>query len=106
MRAPNTTWEKDDLTRVPYWVYQDPEVYRAELEKIYEGPVWNYLCLEADLPNAGDYITTFMGELPVVVARDADGSIHAFENRCSHRGALICLENSGNARMLTCVYHA
>jgi phenylpropionate dioxygenase-like ring-hydroxylating dioxygenase large terminal subunit len=99
-------WPKDDLTRVPYWVYQDPDVYRDELAKIYEGPVWNYLCLEADVPHAGDYVTTYMGELPVVVTRDTDGSIHAFENRCAHRGSLICLENSGNAKTLTCVYHA
>jgi phenylpropionate dioxygenase-like ring-hydroxylating dioxygenase large terminal subunit len=100
------TWPKDDLTRVPYWVYQDADVYRDELAKIYEGPVWNYLCLEADVPKAGDFFTTFMGELPVVVTRDTDGSINGFENRCAHRGALICLENSGNAPSHTCVYHA
>ena len=99
-------WTRDDLTRVPYWVYQDAELYQQELARIYEGPVWNYLCLEADIPQPGDYYTTFMGEMPVVVTRDVDGSIHAFENRCAHRGALICLENSGNARQLTCVYHA
>jgi anthranilate 1,2-dioxygenase large subunit/terephthalate 1,2-dioxygenase oxygenase component alpha subunit len=102
-------WPDAGVTRVPYWVYQDPAIYRRELERIYEGPTWNYLCLEADVPNAGDYYTTFMGEMPVVVTRDADGSLYAFENRCAHRGALICIDNSGNAgkgRHLTCVYHA
>ncbi|HEX7055111.1 MAG TPA: Rieske 2Fe-2S domain-containing protein [Burkholderiales bacterium] len=102
-------WPDEGLTRVPYWVYQDPEVYRRELERIHEGPVWNYLCLEADVPNAGDYYTTFVGEMPVVVTRDADGAVHAFENRCAHRGALICIDSHGNAGkggQLTCVYHA
>jgi anthranilate 1,2-dioxygenase large subunit/terephthalate 1,2-dioxygenase oxygenase component alpha subunit len=42
----------------------------------------------------------------VIVSRDADGEIYAFENRCVHRGALICLEDSGKARDFQCVYHA
>jgi phenylpropionate dioxygenase-like ring-hydroxylating dioxygenase large terminal subunit len=45
--------------------------------------------------------------MPVVVARDNDGSIAAFENRCAHRGALICLDNAGTgAKDFQCVYHA
>jgi len=30
-----------------------------------------------------------------VVARDREGRLIGFENRCSHRGALICLEPQG-----------
>jgi anthranilate 1,2-dioxygenase large subunit len=26
------------LTRVPYWVFQDEAIYRAEQEKIFRGP--------------------------------------------------------------------
>jgi anthranilate 1,2-dioxygenase large subunit/terephthalate 1,2-dioxygenase oxygenase component alpha subunit len=70
------------------------------------GPTWNYMALEGELPNAGDFTTTFVGDVPVIVVRDADGAINAFENRCAHRGALVCLERFGNARALTCVYHA
>jgi len=99
-------WPSDSLTRVPYWVYQDPEVLRAEQRHIYEGPVWNFLCLETEISSAGDYRTTHIGLMPVVVTRDADGEIYAFENRCAHRGALICLEDGGNEREFQCVYHA
>jgi phenylpropionate dioxygenase-like ring-hydroxylating dioxygenase large terminal subunit len=95
-----------DLTRVPYSDYSDPEVYQRELDKIYLGPVWNYLGLEAELPEPGNFKTTFVGEMPVVVSRETDGTIHAFENRCSHRGALLCLKNKGKAADFTCVYHA
>ena len=95
------------LTRVPYWVYHDPEVARAEQERIFQGPVWNYLCLEVEIPDQGDYRTTFVGSMPVVVVRGEAGAIHAFENRCAHRGALICLENEGSAaKDFHCVYHA
>lgn len=94
------------LTRVPFQAYRDPAVYDAEQTRLFEGPVWNFLCLEAEIPNSGDWRTTFIGRMPVVVVRDENGEICAFENRCAHRGALICLDDSGNAKDFTCVYHA
>jgi anthranilate 1,2-dioxygenase large subunit len=94
------------LTRVPYWVYADADVLAVEQKRIFEGSVWNYLCLEIELPKAGDYRTTFIGSMPVVVVRAEDGEVCAFENRCAHRGALICLEDSGSAKDFQCVYHS
>ncbi len=94
------------LTRVPYWVYRDPAVARDEQARVFEGPVWNYLCLEADIPEIGDFRASFIGTMPVVVARTEDGSIAAFENRCVHRGAMICLEDGGRVKDFHCVYHA
>lgn len=94
------------LTRVPYWAYQDEDVYRAEQEKLFHGPFWSYLCLEAELAEPGDFCTTFIGEQPVLVTRDTDGQVYAFENRCAHRGALIAMADHGHARDFTCVYHA
>ena len=93
-------------TRIPFWAYKDPDVLRREQERLFEGPVWNYLCLETEIPAAGDWRATYAGEMPVVVARDHDGSIAAFENRCAHRGALICLDDGGKAKDFHCVYHA
>jgi phenylpropionate dioxygenase-like ring-hydroxylating dioxygenase large terminal subunit len=96
-----------DLTRVPFWVYRDQALQKVEQEQVFEGPVWNFLCLEGEIPDPGDWRTTVIGWLPVVVARDTDGSITAFENRCAHRGALICLDNAGRgAKDFQCVYHA
>jgi anthranilate 1,2-dioxygenase large subunit/terephthalate 1,2-dioxygenase oxygenase component alpha subunit len=105
-RAPAMEWPADALTRIPFWVYQSPDIYGEEQRRIYEGPTWNFLCLECEVTKPGDYRTTFMGSMPVVVARDFDNEIYAFENRCAHRGALIALDGGGNARDFTCVYHA
>ena len=99
------TWP-ETLARVPYWVYQDTENYQQELRRVFEGATWNFVGLEFDLPRPGDYRTTFIGEMPVIVVRDADGRINAFENRCAHRGALIALDDSGSAKRFQCVYHA
>ena len=97
----------ETLTRVPYWVFQTAETYRQEQERIFQGPSWHYLALEVELPEPGDFRTTKIGETPVVVVRDDDGEIYAFENRCAHRGALICLDNHGKGKKdFSCVYHA
>jgi len=98
-------WPAEGLTRVPYWAYQDEDIYRREQERIFRGATWNFLGLEAELPQPGDFKTTFVGEMPVVVARDETGELRAFENRCAHRGALICIKDRGNAQRFTCVYH-
>jgi anthranilate 1,2-dioxygenase large subunit len=95
------------LTRVPYWVFQTPETYQKEQQRIFQGPSWHYLALEVELPEPGDFRTTRIGDTPIVVTRDNDGEIYAFENRCAHRGALICLDTQGKGKkQFTCVYHA
>ncbi len=92
-------------TRIPYWAYQDPAIYEMEQERIFRGPTWNYVGLSAELPNPFDYKNTFVGDTPVVVTRAEDGSIHAWVNRCAHRGALVCRDLKGNTPTHTCVYH-
>jgi len=99
------TWP-DSLARVPYWVYQDSDNYQQELRRIFEGAVWNFVGLESEVARPGDYRTNFVGEMPVIVVRDADGRINAFENRCAHRGALIAFDDAGTAKRFQCIYHA
>jgi anthranilate 1,2-dioxygenase large subunit/terephthalate 1,2-dioxygenase oxygenase component alpha subunit len=98
-------WPAEGVTRVPYWVYQDGEVYREEQQRIFCGPTWNYLCLEAELPEPKSFVTTFVGDMPVVVARGPAGALHAWENRCAHRGALVCMQRRGTAERFSCIYH-
>ncbi len=90
---------------MPFRLYTDPEQYRLEQERIFKGPSWSYLCLAAEIPNAGDWIATTIGEVQVIVARAADGRINGFVNRCAHRGNLLCLERKGAGKEITCIYH-
>ncbi|MGZ5271893.1 MAG: Rieske 2Fe-2S domain-containing protein [Ramlibacter sp.] len=106
MQEQAVQWRGPGLTRVPYKLYSDASTARQEQERIFRGATWNYLCLDADLPTGGSYRTTFVGETPVVVVKDDDGEIYAFENRCAHRGALIALDKCGKADSFQCVYHA
>jgi len=99
-------WPAEGTARVPYRMFCDPDIYQAELSRIFLGPTWQYLALAGELPQPGDYLTTFVGETPVIVTRGHDGEIHAMVNRCAHRGNLVCLKRRGHADNLTCVYHA
>ncbi len=98
-------WPSEGLTRIPYWLYSDRDVYAEEQARIFRGDVWTFLCLEAELPRPDTFRTSNLGDMPVVVTRDRDGVIHAFENRCAHRGSLLCLKERGEAREIVCVYH-
>src|SRR6202040_1969029 len=98
-------WPAEGLTRVPYWVYSDAETYEEEQRRIFTGATWSYLCLEVELPGPNTYRRANLGTMPIVVTRDGDGNLHAFENRCAHRGSLLVLKDSGEARDITCVYH-
>lgn len=98
-------WPRNDYSRVPYRVYHDEGLYALEQERIFRGRTWSYLCLAAEIPSAGDFKTTWVGDTPIVVNRDEDGSIHAFVNRCAHRGAIVRREPRGNATDHTCIYH-
>ncbi|MEL0081513.1 MAG: Rieske 2Fe-2S domain-containing protein [Gammaproteobacteria bacterium] len=98
--------EEGVVDAVPFGVFSDQTTYDLEQERLFR-PSWNYLALAAEIPNPGDYKSTHIGDTPVVVTRDQQGEIHAWVNRCAHRGALVCRENSGNNSdgTYTCVYH-
>jgi anthranilate 1,2-dioxygenase large subunit len=98
-------WPAEGLSRVPYWIYSDPDLYALEQERVFRGNTWNFLCLEAELPQPNTFRTSNLGDMSVVVTRDVNGAIHAFENRCAHRGALLCLLPRGERKEFACVYH-
>jgi anthranilate 1,2-dioxygenase large subunit len=103
--TPDIAWPRNDYSRVPFWLHHDEAIYELEMERIFRGPAWSYLCLEAEIPSPGDFRTTWVGDTPVIVSRDKEGAIHAFVNRCSHRGAMIVRALRGNADRLVCLYH-
>jgi len=98
-------WPEEGLRRIPDWVYTDTAIYEREVERIFHGRTWNFVALECEIPNPGDYIRSHVGPTPVVVSRAGDGTIHVFENRCVHRAAEFCRTLFGNAKEFVCPYH-
>lgn len=85
-------------------VYSDPEVYRREVERIFERN-WLFACHESEVAETGDYISTHLGGSPILVTRDSDGELRAFFNVCRHRGCKVVLDEAGHASAFRCPYH-
>ena len=79
-RLHGRTWPVEGAARVPSWVYSDQDVYNREQERIFSGPNWSYVALEAEIPNPYDFVRANIGDKPVVVTRDGNGSVNVFAN--------------------------
>lgn len=89
------------LSRRVFW---DQDIYDAEMRQIF-ARCWIFVAHESQLPNPGDFLTTYIGEDGVIVSRQKDMSIKVFLNSCPHRGNKVCFADAGNARRFVCNYH-
>jgi phenylpropionate dioxygenase-like ring-hydroxylating dioxygenase large terminal subunit len=90
--------------RVHRSLYTDPAVFTRELDRVF-GLTWVYLAHESQLQEPNSFLTTRLGHRPVIVTRDKDGDLHGLFNRCAHRAATVCREESGVAKSFQCPYH-
>lgn len=90
--------------RVHRDVYTDPAIFADEMTHIFAA-TWVFVLHESEIPEAGDFKLVHLGLREYIATRDSEGGIHVFANRCSHRAATVCREDSGNASTFTCPYH-
>ncbi|WP_176695938.1 aromatic ring-hydroxylating oxygenase subunit alpha [Phenylobacterium immobile] len=85
-------------------IYADEAIYQLELERIF-ARAWNFMCHETQIPKAGDFFLSFIGEESVIATRDKKGELQVLLNSCRHRGNAVCRAEEGNARSFLCTYH-
>ena len=89
---------------LPHWAYTSPVWFERERERIFARS-WNFLGHESQLPNAGDYLTTSVAGVPIIVVRGQDLVLRAFFNSCRHRGTKL-LAGEGQTKLIRCPYHS
>src|SRR5262245_30864834 len=90
--------------RVHRRLYSDPEVFELELERIF-GSAWIYVGHESQIRNPGDFLATRIGRKPLLLVRDAEGSIALLHNQCAHRGSMVVASERGQTSEFRCCYH-
>src|SRR5687767_10095579 len=85
-------------------LFVNDEIYEQEQEQIFARS-WLFVGHESQIPRAGDYFVSGMGEESVILTRDHRQQIHVFLNTCRHRGMKVCRYDEGNTTVFTCPYH-
>lgn len=99
----DTTDYADDLLRVPFSVFDDPELAAKEREVVRRFP--HIVAHVDELRKSGDFLTTELIGTPLLVVKQNDGSVKAFSNVCRHRGSKVEFGESGCKRVFSCPYH-
>lgn len=91
--------------RVHGTLYTDDRIFQRELEQIWY-KTWVYVGHESEVPNPNDFVMKSIGPQPILMTRDKTGQIHLLQNRCAHRGNVVCVKQKGNAKLFSCPFHS
>jgi len=99
---PSTPLERASTIPAPW--YTDERVFELEQRTVFSRS-WQVAARVDQLQKSGDYVTSDIGDEPVVVVRGGDNQIRAFFNVCRHHAAAVMIEPHGNAPQMRCPYH-
>lgn len=90
-------------TALPRPFYLDPAIYELERSKVFASS-WVPIARVDQLGGPGAYLAVEFGDEPLVITRDATGTIRVLSNVCRHRGMTL-VEGCGTDKVLRCPYH-
>ena len=85
-------------------LYVDADAHQRERERIFWRS-WQLLGSAAPVAAAGHYVAADIAGAKVFAIRADDGGLRAFRNVCSHRGAQLLDDGSGQCSAIQCPYH-
>jgi p-cumate 2,3-dioxygenase subunit alpha len=93
------------LFRVNRRVFTEPEYLELERRRVFD-TCWIYAGHESEAAQPGDFRARRVAGRPIILARGDDNVLRVLLNTCTHRGAQVCRQTSGNAKTFQCPYHA
>ena len=85
--------------------YTDPDIFQLDMKTFFLNH-WVFVGHVSRIPNIGDYFLFETGNESIIIIKGKNNDIFAHHNVCRHRGSRICLDKSGNKKLLVCPYHA
>lgn len=91
---------------LPRSAYVDPAVLDWERRQVFDGG-WACLGRCESVRQGPAQMAVKLGDSGVLLTRDADGTLHAFDNICRHRGhELLACGSTASKPNVMCPYHA
>jgi nitrite reductase/ring-hydroxylating ferredoxin subunit len=84
--------------------YFDPDFYQMEVELLWPR-VWQMACRLEEIPQPGDFAEYTILDQSIVVVRDDDSSVRAFQNTCRHRGVKLVVGRGTGQSGFVCPFH-
>ena len=98
-----TDWAEGTM-EVPSTDYTDTEQWQREMDSIFKSlPI--LVGVTQEIPNPGDFRTLEILSIPLLIARQTDGTAKVLMNVCTHRGMTLTSEPCGNQKLFSCPYH-
>lgn len=105
-----------DTTGVPFRIvdeayvqaerYYDRDFFALERAKLWPF-TWQAACRLEDVPEAGDFVEYEVAGRSILLVRQADGTVKAFENACRHRGTALGSDcGTFHGGQIVCPFHA
>jgi phenylpropionate dioxygenase-like ring-hydroxylating dioxygenase large terminal subunit len=90
------------MENLDYSRYFKSNIFDLEKEKLFSR-LWIFACSVVDLPKINSYFLVKMPFGEIIISRDNE-RVHAFYNKCLHRGHPIVSEQRGESNFV-CPYH-
>ena len=94
----------EEATSMPPEAFTSPELLALERERIFSKE-WICVGRVDELLSPGEYFTTEVNKVPIIIVRNDDNELQAMVNVCRHRMATL-IEGEGKTRLFVCPYHA
>ena len=90
---------------LPAKAYTDKDFWQKESDTVFTNS-WVFVGFVHELINIGDALPITIANQPILILKNAKGSIEAFHNVCSHRCLQLVNQRKNVGKIIKCPYHA